>query len=79
MFLKRTLKLLTAVVLKRTNWRLGRCSSAAAIWCWLTVEEQGRLVAADVLAVRYWWLEERRLVLVCQLVKMAAGYQSVGS
>ena len=37
------------------------------------------LVAADVLAVRRWWLEERRLVLAFQLVKMARAFQSVGS
>ena len=35
--------------------------------------------AADVLAVRQWWLEERQLVLMCQLVKMVAVCQSVGS
>ena len=29
-------------------------------------------MAADVLAIRKWWLEERRLVLACWLVKMAA-------
>ena len=36
------------------------------------------LVAADVLAVGLWWLEERWLVVVSQLVKMAAVCQSVG-
>ena len=36
-------------------------------------------MAADVLAVRQWWFEERQLVLVCQLVKTAVVYQSVGS
>ena len=29
------------------------------------------LVAADVLAVLRWWLEERQLVLACQLIKIA--------
>ena len=33
--------------------------------------------AGDVFAVRWWWLEERRLVH--QLVKMAAVCQSAGS
>ena len=40
--------------------------------------EAGRL-AADVLAVRWWWLEERQLVLVCRLVKTIAVCQFVGS
>ena len=80
MVLKRTLKLLTAVVPKRTDWRLGRCSTAAPVWCWLTEEEtEAGLVAANVLAVRRWWLEERLLVLVCWLVKMATMFQSVCS
>ena len=39
----------------------------------------GRGWAADVLAVRWWWLEERRLVLVCPQVKKVAVCQSVGS
>ena len=26
--------------MKRTDWRLGRCSTAAAVWCQLTVEEE---------------------------------------
>ena len=36
-------------------------------------------MAADVLAVRRWWLEERQLVLACRLVKTAGVCQSVGS
>ena len=42
-------------------------------------EAAAGLVAADVLAVRQWWLEERRLVVVCLLVRMAAVCRSVGS
>ena len=54
-------------------WRLGRCSIAAAVWHWLTAEEAlAVLVAADVIAVRQWWLKERWLVLACRLVKMTA-------
>ena len=76
---KRTLKLFTAVVLKRTNWSLVRCSTAAAVWRWLPAEKtEAGLVAADVLVVR-WWLEERQLVLACQLVKTAAVCQSADS
>ena len=40
----------------------GKCrgSTAAAVWCWLAVEEaEAGMVAADVLAVQQWWLEER--------------------
>ena len=37
------------------------------------------LVAADVLAVRWWLMEERRLVLACWLEKTAEVCQSVGS
>ena len=33
----------------------------------------------DILVVRQWGLEERWLVLACQLVKTDAVYQSVGS
>ena len=29
-------------------------------------------MAADVLAVSRWWLEERQLVVVCRLVKTTA-------
>ena len=36
-------------------------------------------MAADVLAVCLWWLEERWLVVACWLVKMAAVFQSIGS
>ena len=80
MVLKRTFKLFTAVVLKRNGWRLGSGSTVAAVWHWLTGEEaEAGLVAADVLTVRPWWLEERRLVLACQLVKTAVVCQSVGS
>ena len=75
--LKRILKLFRAVVLRRTDWKLGRCSTMAAAWYWLIAE--AGLVAADVLAVRWWWLEERWLVLACQLMKTAAVCQSVGS
>ena len=51
---KRTFKCFTAVVLKRTDQRLDRCSTAAAVWHWLTAEEaeaDAGLVAADVLVV----------------------------
>ena len=41
-------------------------------------EVEAGLEAADVLAVGLWWLEERWLVVVSQLVKMAAVCQSVG-
>ena len=34
---------------------------------------------AHVPLVRQWWLEEKRQVLVCWLVKIAAVCQSVGS
>ena len=52
----------------------------AAVWHRLTVgEAEAGLVADDALAVRQWWFEERKLVLVCQLVKTAVVYQSVGS
>ena len=53
------------MVLKRIDWRLGRCSTAAAVWSWLSAEEAeaaAGLVAADVLAVRSWWLQERWLI-----------------
>ena len=77
--LKRTFKLFTVLVLKRTNWRLDRFSTAAAVWRWLSAEEtEAELVAADVLAVRRWCLEERWLVLDCRLVKMAEVCQSFG-
>ena len=55
MVLKRIFKCLTAVVLKRTDWRLGRCSTAAAVFrCWLTLEEAEAApgqVSDDVLVV----------------------------
>ena len=37
------------------------------------------MVATNVLAVRWWWLEEGQLVLACRLVKTAMVCQSVGS
>ena len=52
----------------------------ASVCRWLTLKEsEPGLVAADVLAVRQWWLQERRMVLACWLVEMAAVCQSVGS
>ena len=36
------------------------------------------MLAGDFLAMMWWWLEERWLMLVCQQVKMAAECQSVG-
>ena len=39
-------------------------------------EAEAGMVVADVFAL--WRLEERRLVVACQLVKMAAVCQSVG-
>ena len=39
----------------------------------------GRGWAADVLAVRRWWMERRQLVLVCRLVQKVAVCQTVGS
>ena len=42
-------------------------------------EAEALLVAADLVAVRQWWLEERQLVLVCQLVKTVVMCQSVRS
>ena len=37
-------------------------------------EAEAGQVAADVLAVRWWWLEERGLVVVCKLVKRAGNF-----
>ena len=72
--LKRTLKLFTAVVLKMTDRRHGSGSIVAAVCRRLTTEKaEAGLVAADVLAVMQCWLEKRRLVLVCQLVKRLQG------
>ena len=52
----------------------------ADVWGQLTTEEaEAGFVAADVLAVWRWWLEETWLVLVCQLVKTAAVCQSACS
>ena len=52
----------------------------AAVWHRLTVEEaEAGLGAADVLAVRQWFLEERRLMLGCQLVKITVVCQSAGN
>ena len=75
---KKTLKcFFTTMALKRTKWRLGRCSTAAAVWLRLTAEEaEAGLVAA---VRRQWWLEKRQLMLLCQLVEMAAVGQSAGS
>ena len=36
-------------------------------------------MAAEVLAVGLWWVEERWLVVVCQVVKTSVVCQSVGS
>ena len=73
MVLKRTFKCLIAVVLKRTDCRLGSGSTATAVWHWLTVEEvEAGLVAADVPVEKWCWLKERWLVLAGWLVKMAA-------
>ena len=47
-------------------------STVTAAWHWLTAEEaEAGLVAADVPVVRRWWLEQRRLVRACWLVKLA--------
>ena len=39
-------------------------------------EAEAGLVAADVFAVSGWWLEDRWLVIVCQLMKTTAVCQS---
>ena len=78
--LKRTFKFFTAMVLKRTDCRLSNGSTTTAVSHQLTAEKtEAGLVAADVLVVRRWWLEERWLVLACWLVKTTAVCQSVGS
>ena len=60
------------MLLKRTEWRHGSVSTVATVWHRLTAEEaEVGLMTADVLPVRRWWLKERQLVLVCQLLKMA--------
>ena len=75
MILKKTFKWFTAVILKGKNWRHGIGSTAVGVWHCLNVEEaKAGLVVANL--VKQWWLEERRLLLVCQLVKMAAVCQS---
>ena len=80
MVLKRTFKFFTAVVVKGNDCYYGNSSTAAAVWRQLTAEEaEAGLVAADVLAVRQWWLEEKWLVLACHLVKTDVVCQSVGS
>ena len=57
------------MVLKRNDYRLDSSSTATIVWCWLTAEEaEAALGAAAVFAVRQWWLEERQLVVACQLV-----------
>ena len=43
------------------------------------MEAEAGLVDADVLTVRRWWLKERRLVLVCQMMQTVLVCQSVGS
>ena len=65
MVLRRTFEYFTAVVLKRTNWT-SSSSTAAAVWRQLTTEK----TEAGLVAV-WWWLEECRLVITCQLVKTA--------
>ena len=42
-------------------------------------EAEAGLVAADVLVVRHWWLDEKWVVAECQLVKMTVVCQSAGS
>ena len=57
MVLKRTFKCLNAVVLKRTDCRLGSGSTATAIWGRLTAKETEAGLVAVVFAVGQWWLE----------------------
>ena len=58
----------------------GSGSTATAVWRQLTVEEaEAGLVTADILAVRRWWLEERRQAVVFQMVKTAVVCPSAGS
>ena len=79
MDLKRTFECFTEVILKRLI--VGKCSgsTAASVWCRLTVEEaEAGQVAAAVLVVQL-WLEERWLVVAGQVVKTAVVCQSVGS
>ena len=74
-----TFKCFTAVVLKRTDWIVGKCSgsTAAAVWCELTDgEAEAALAPADVL-VAWWWLEDR--LHAGQVVKTVAVCRSVGT
>ena len=74
MVLKRTLKLFTAVVLKRTDWRLGRCSTVVSTDCCEVVVVGGEAAGAVVSAG-----ENGCGVSICWLVKTAVVCQSVGS
>ena len=58
---------------------VGKCSGSAAatVWYQLTAGKAGQ-AAANVLTAQ-WWLEERQLIVVDLVVKMAAVCQSVGS
>ena len=48
-------------------------STAAAVWRRLTAEDAvAGMVATDVLPVWRLWLEERQLMVACQLVKTTA-------
>ena len=47
--------------------------------CLASEEVEAGLVADDVFSVRHWWVEERRLVLVCRLVTIVVVCQSVDS
>ena len=77
MLLKRTFKLFPTVVLKKTDCRQMQWFYCCC--CLGTAEEaEAGLVAADVLTVRRWWLEDRRLVLACWLVKTAVVCQLLG-
>ena len=60
---------------KLEAWQVFYCS------CCLTLDDSGGGCgwAGDVLAVGWCWLEERRLVVACQLVKTAVVCQSTGS
>ena len=59
----------------------GKCSgsTASAAWGWLTTgEAEARLVAVDVLVLR-WCYMDRWLLYACHLVKMVAAFRSVGN
>ena len=72
MVLERTFKCLTAVILKRTDFRQVQwfycCTCMVSADCW---DAEAGLAAAGVLAA-WWWLGERQHVVVFQVVKMAA-------